>query len=209
MSGMERRAAFDLSAQQLDLDSKLVAATERLATAFDTLLRTAARAQNLSPLQARLLVLIRQRGREAPRAGALAKAFDVTPPTVSDALASLAAKGLVRRAAGAGDAPGVRLRLTPAGRAVARRVIAWADPARAGLGPLPRDEKLRALSALMAWITRLQASGLISVARMCITCRFFRRDVHLGTAAPHHCELLKRPLAEGDLRVDCPEHAAA
>jgi DNA-binding MarR family transcriptional regulator len=203
------RAVFDLHAQQLDLDSRIVAATERLSVAHDGLLRSAARAEGLSPLQARLLVLLHQRGRDAPRAGALARAFDVTPPTVSDAAATLAGKGLVRRAAGAGDGRAVALRLTPAGRAVARRVLAWADPARAGLAALPRAGKLATLGVLTSWIASLQADGLVSVARMCVTCRFFRRDVHPGARAPHHCTLLDRPLAEADLRVDCPEHAAA
>ena len=59
---------------------------------------------------------------------------------------------------------------------------------------------------LMRLIGTLQGSGVVTVARMCVTCRFFRRDVHPGSASPHHCGLLDVPLGVGDLRADCPEH---
>jgi hypothetical protein len=62
---------------------------------------------------------------------------------------------------------------------------------------------------LMELTGSLQRSGLITVARMCVTCRFFRRDVRPGEASPHHCGLLDVPLGGPNLRVDCPEHEAA
>lgn len=55
----------------------------------------------------------------------------------------------------------------------------------------------------------LQRSGLITVARMCVTSRFFRRDVYPAEASSHHCGLLDVPLGDSYLRVDCPEHEAA
>jgi hypothetical protein len=43
---------------------------------------------------------------------------------------------------------------------------------------------------------------------MCVTCRFFARDAHpTDGARPHDCALLGSPLSDGELRVDCPEHA--
>jgi DNA-binding MarR family transcriptional regulator len=206
---MKRPAVFQLPAQADDLDSRIVAAAERLGTALESLLRGASRADGLSPLQGRVLVLLLQRGHDAPRSGALARAFDVTPPTISDALAALAAKGLVRREPAAGhDARSVASRLTPRGRAVARRLATWADPARALVGGSSED-RVRTLGVLMTWIAALQRGGLVSVARMCLTCRFFRREAHRGAVAPHHCALLDVPLGDETLRVDCPEHEAA
>jgi hypothetical protein len=60
----------------------------------------------------------------------------------------------------------------------------------------------------MHLIAALQNVGIITLARMCRTCRFFRPDHHPG-GAPHHCALLDKPLAERELRLDCPEHEAA
>ncbi|HEX2098039.1 MAG TPA: hypothetical protein VHF46_03175 [Rubrobacteraceae bacterium] len=59
---------------------------------------------------------------------------------------------------------------------------------------------------LMNFIASLQRAGIITVARICVTCRFFLRDEHLNSDSPHHCTLLAAPLAGSDLRVDCPEH---
>jgi hypothetical protein len=47
------------------------------------------------------------------------------------------------------------------------------------------------------------------VARMCVSCRFFRPEAHPGEESPHHCALLDLALARSDLRVDCPEHELA
>lgn len=206
---MKRPPVFDLTAQHLDRDARVVAAAERLATALDGLLRSAARAEGVSPLQARTLVLLLQRGHQAPRAGELARAFDVTPPTVSDAVAALTAKRLVRREREGGDARAASLRLTPAGRAAARRLSAWAEPARSALEGVASADKQATLDALTAWLAALQRAGIVSVARMCVTCRFFVRDAHPGARASHHCRLLDLPLAASELRVDCPEHQAA
>jgi hypothetical protein len=62
---------------------------------------------------------------------------------------------------------------------------------------------------LMDLIGSLQKSGLITVARMCVTCRFFRPDAHPGESSPHHCALLNVALSGSDLRADCPEHKLA
>jgi DNA-binding transcriptional ArsR family regulator len=115
---MRRPAVFLLPAQAEDLDSRIVAAAERLGTALDRLLREASRAEGLSPLQARVLVLLLQHGRDAPRAGALARAFDVTPPTLSDAVSALAGRGLVRRAPA--GSPAGRIPRGPGSAAAAR-----------------------------------------------------------------------------------------
>jgi hypothetical protein len=48
----------------------------------------------------------------------------------------------------------------------------------------------------------------VSVARLCLTCRFFGPDAHPGAARRHHCALLDLPLGDAALRVDCPDHQA-
>jgi hypothetical protein len=62
---------------------------------------------------------------------------------------------------------------------------------------------------LMRLISTLQGAGVITVARMCVSCRFFRPDAHSGSSSPHHCTLLRLPLSGADLRTDCPEHEPA
>ena len=85
----------------------------------------------------------------------------------------------------------------------------WADPVKQHLEHFPPGEREAVMRFLMDLTGALQRSGLITVARMCVTCRFFRRDLRPGKASPHHCALLDVPLGGHNLRVDCPEHEAA
>jgi DNA-binding MarR family transcriptional regulator len=171
--------------------------------------REQARERNLSPIQAQFLVYLLHHTVELRRVSQLAREFDLTQATVSDAVASLETKGFVRREQWPEDRRVVTLRLTPDGEELARSLSDWADPLKEHLERFSPGESEAAMSFLMGLTGSLQRSGLITVARMCVTCRFFRRDVHPGNASPHHCGLLDVPLGGHNLRVDCPEHEAA
>jgi DNA-binding MarR family transcriptional regulator len=137
------------------------------------------------------------------RIGVLADELDVTHPTVSDAVAVLRRKGLVDRDPGSRKAA---LSLSARGRAVAAGLADWDQRTRDELGDLPVDDKQAALGLLLDLIAGLQRSGAISIARMCVTCRFFRRDAHPDSIQPHHCALVDAPMGTGELRIDCAEH---
>lgn len=72
----------------------------------------------------------------------------------------------------------------------------------------PPEQQLALMDALYGVIAELQRAGVITIARMCVTCRHFRPDVHHGER-PHHCALFELPLAQRNLRIDCPEHERA
>ena len=146
---------------------------------------------------------------ELRRVSQLAREFDLTKATVSDAVASLETKGLVQREQWPEDRRVVTLRLTPDGEKLATTLSEWADPVREHLEHFSPEEREAVMRFLIELIGSLQRSGLITVARMCVTCRFFRQDLHPGEASPHHCGLLDVPLGGADLRVDCPEHEPA
>lgn len=201
-------SVFDPSAQHDDVDARIVAALERLSQVFRVQLREEARRRNLSPIQAQFLIYLLHHDVELRRVSQLAREFDLTQATVSDAVASLKTKGLLRREQWPDDRRVVTLRLTPDGEELASGLSRWADPIREhveGFSPGERETVMRFLIELAG---SLQRSGLITVARMCVTCRFFRRDVHPGGDSPHHCGLLDVPLGGSNLRVDCPEHEA-
>jgi DNA-binding MarR family transcriptional regulator len=199
---------FDPSAQHHDVDARIVAALERLSQVFRVRLREEARRRNLSPIQAQFLVYLLHHDVELRRVSQLAREFDLTQATVSDAVASLETKGLLRREQWPEDRRVVTLRLTPEGDGLATSLSNWADPIREHVEGFSKGERETAMGFLMELAGSLQRSGLITVARMCVTCRFFRRDVRPGEASPHHCGLLNVPLGGSDLRVDCPEHEA-
>ena len=186
-----------------DVDSKLVAALERIGQALRVQTWDKAKRHGLSPTQLQLLLRL---GTDPPgrrRIGVLAAELDVTHPTVSDAVAVLQRKGLVDR-----DAAGRRAAwsLSARGRALAEDLADWDGRTREQLANVPAAEKQATLRLLLDLIAGLQRSGAITVARMCVTCRFFRRDAHPETAQPHHCALVDVAMGDGDLRVDCAEH---
>ncbi len=207
---------FDLDDQHSDLNAKVVAALERLGTAMRGLLRVEARKHGLSPIQLQILIQIGQRASDE-QVGALAARFDVTPPTVSDAVASLVAKGLVERHAGA-DRRNVLLALTEHGEAVKRAAEGWADGVTRHVASLPLAVRYATFDGLTELIERLHDDGVVTVARMCRTCRFLRRGgvpreaalddlpAMAASNAPYWCALLEIPLRDDDLRVDCPDY---
>jgi DNA-binding MarR family transcriptional regulator len=199
-------SVFDPSAQHGDVDSKVVAALERLGEVFRLLLREKAQEHGLSPIQARFLVYLLHHGVELRRVSQLAREFGLTQATVSDAVDSLEAKGFIGREPWPADRRVVTLRLTPEGELLAAELSAWADPIREHLRNSSPGESEVVMRFLMQLIGSLQRSGVITVARMCITCRFFQPDIHPDADSPHHCGLLDVPLAGSDLRIDCPEH---
>jgi DNA-binding MarR family transcriptional regulator len=186
-----------------DVDAKLVAALERVGQALRVQMWDKAKQHGLSPTQLQVLLRLASDPPARRRIGVLAGELDVTHPTVSDAVAVLRRKGLVDRDRGSRKAA---LSLSARGRAMADGLADWDQRTRQQLADLPVGDKHATLRLLLDLIAGLQRSGAITVARMCITCRFFRRDGHPGSTQPHHCALVDAPMGAGDLRVDCAEH---
>jgi DNA-binding MarR family transcriptional regulator len=202
-------SVFGPSSQQGGVDGKIVASLERLAQVFRVLLREEAHKRDLSPIQAQFLVYLLFHDVKLRRVSRLAEEFDLTRATVSDAVSSLEKKALIQRESWPEDMRVVTLRLTPAGEKLAAELSTWANIVEEHLRASSPEEKEVVVRFLMNLIASLQRSGIITVARMCVTCRFFRRDEHPNSDSPHHCALLDVSLAGSDLRADCREHELA
>ena len=202
-------SVFEPSSQHGDVDKKIVAALERLSQAFRVLLQEEAQRQSLSPIQARFLVHLLHHSDELGRVGRLAAEFGLSRATVSDAVGTLEAKSLVYREPWLRDRRVATLRLTAEGKEVAAGLSGWADVVEEQLGSFAPGEKEAVMRFLMRLISELQGAGVITVARMCVSCRYFSPDAHPRSASPHHCALLDLPLSGADLRTDCPEHEPA
>jgi DNA-binding MarR family transcriptional regulator len=191
------------------LPERLVTGLAKVGMALRHAARLEARVRGLSPTQAEILILLdRPGGPSAP--GALARELGVGLPTVSEAVGALVAKRLVRRERAADDARSVVLRLTPAGRRRARALAHWPEALLfADLGRLSAEEQVVLLRTVTRLIRSLQERGLIPVAKMCETCRFFRPHVHPDPRRPHHCAFVDAPFGEASMRLDCPDHEPA
>jgi DNA-binding MarR family transcriptional regulator len=186
------------------VDPKLVAAIDRLGQALRVQMGHVARAHGLTSTQLQLLLRLRVDPPERRRVGALAAELDVTLPTVSDSITTLERKGLVERVPDPSDGRGVRIVLTDLGHGVAEAADAWQARAQRLLGAVSERDKERALGFLVGLLAELHREGLVSIARMCVTCRFFREGG--GSDGDDRCALLDLDLGPGDIRVDCPDH---
>jgi DNA-binding MarR family transcriptional regulator len=164
--------------------------------------------RGLTPTQGQALALLRANP-GGLRLGELAAQLGVTAATTSDSVAALARKGLVAKLPLAGDGRAVLVRLTPAGVREAAAAAAWPDFLLEAVDQLEPAEQAAFLRGLVTMIRTLQQRGRIPVARMCVSCRFFRPYRHPGEALPHHCAFVDAPFGDGELRLDCPDHAAA
>lgn len=180
-----------------------------LAAAFDRLMRARrlqrqqiATQHRLSPLQVDLLTMVSQGSPPEPTVGALATELGVSQPTATESLRTLERKGLVERRRADDDRRRRSVHLTSVGTRLAHALEAADRQLVSALSSLDSSTQETVLHALLSVIAGLVDAGAITVARTCLTCRFHRSDAH----GAHHCTLLARDLAPGELRVDCAEH---
>ncbi len=164
--------------------------------------------QWLPPLQAQTLRLLYRRSGQDTTVSVIAGELAVTMPTVSEMLRVLLAKGMVKKIQSKDDHRVYRIELTPKGRREATRLSEW-PYLRAATTQLSETEQVTMLRGVIKIIRGLQQQGEVSIARMCVTCQYFRPNQHKDSLTPHHCEYVDAPFADQSLRIDCADYLAA
>ena len=190
------------------LDKRVTIGLAKIGIALKQQAWAEAGGRGLTPTQGQVLALLRANP-EGLRLGALAEQLGVTAATTSDSVTALQRKGLVTKEPMAGDGRGVIVLLTPTGTREAAAAAAWPDFPLEAVGELSTVEQATFLRALVSMIRTLQEKGRIPVARMCVSCRFFRPYQHDNPARPHHCAFVDAPFGDGELRLDCPDFRTA
>ncbi len=184
---------------------QFIAALERLSSALRSLQWNAAYAEGLYPLQLQVLMLCSSRRGQALTPSSIAAELNVTAPTMSDTLAALERKGLIERKSNPDDRRGVIVQLTADAERLLQRMRAWDEPLHVALARIPISHRELAYQTLLELLRELYYSGVITVPRMCLTCRWLRYSEQQVTT-PYYCELLAMELVPLDLRLDCPDH---
>lgn len=91
------KSPFDPKNQLNDIDSKIIAGLERISEAFRVLIWNRIKNLTISPLQFQILIFIDSHSKNLTTVGHLAREFNMTPATISDAVASLEQKKLIKR----------------------------------------------------------------------------------------------------------------
>src|SRR5690606_2011428 len=129
-------------------------------------------------------------------------------PTISDSVRVLVKKKLLERSPDPRHPRATLLSLTRRGAELGARARSWPEFMAAAGEDLDPAEQRAFYSGVVKMIRSLQEQALIPTTSMCVTCTHFRPNVRDG-ASPHHCAFVDAPLADEQLRLDCPEHALA
>ncbi len=162
----------------------------------------------LSPTQAQILSLLQAKGK-GMRLSELAEGLAVTPATASDAVRVLDEKGLVQKMRSSQDGRAIAITLTPKGKTLAAQTSCWSDLLLDAVGELSELEQTVFLRGLIKMIRKLQETGQIPIAKMCVSCRFFQPNRYPDSDRPHHCSLVDAPFGDRNLRLECSDQIAA
>lgn len=167
---------------------------ERLSALIQQSVRDDGARHGLLPIHVQILRYLAQANRYSDLPIAIADYFGITRGTVSQSLAVLVRKGLVRKEADARHGRRIHLKLTPAGEAVLQD--SWSGKveaalAVAGLDPTPLEDMLRSVLVALQQLNGQRPFGV------CRQCAHFLRE---GDGA--RCGLTAEPLAmEQTLRI--------
>ncbi|MFV0301143.1 MAG: MarR family winged helix-turn-helix transcriptional regulator [Paracoccus sp. (in: a-proteobacteria)] len=186
--------------------NQIVVALQRLALFWRASQWEMAKGLGLNPTQCEILIRVAAR---PERLADLTPVLGISQASLSDSVAALNRKGLVRRRPDPQDGRARQIAATEAGRALVARMPQAPDAlqeAVAGLGSAGTAGLLRALTLI---IRSLQEARAIPVQRMCLTCRHFHPHVHDDPTQPHHCGLVDAAFGDAALRLDCADHETA
>ncbi|MGV8815998.1 MAG: MarR family winged helix-turn-helix transcriptional regulator [Gelidibacter sp.] len=192
------KSIFNTGHQQMIVASKIVIGLERVSELFKVLLWEHAKATGLSPTQIQLLIFIANHKPDFCNVSHLANEFNVTKPTISDAVKALDKKELIIKDFSGVDNRSYTIHLSDKGKTMVSKIQSFTDPIKKRLVNLDGLDNLYA--TLTELIYGLHKSGLLTVQRICFACKF-----HEVNDDNHHCNLLNKPLQNNDIQLDCPE----
>lgn len=195
-----KKSAFDTESQQKDLTSKVVVGLERISEVFKTLLWDQAKATGLSPIQIQILVFVTYHKPDLCKVSYLAQEFNVTKPTISDAVRVLLLKDLIEKKDAGQDSRSYIIGLTEKGRKMVSDIEQFADPIGSQIDKMNQEQLSGMYKSLTDLIYQLNRTGVLSVQRTCYMCNFYEKQ-----ADGHFCHFLNQKLLDTEIRIDCPE----
>ncbi|MEM9361149.1 MAG: MarR family winged helix-turn-helix transcriptional regulator [Bacteroidota bacterium] len=193
-------STFNPKQQEKDISSKIVAGLERISEVFKVLLWEKAKLVGLSPIQIQLLIFIAFHRQELCNVSHLAKEFNVTKPTISDAIRVLDKKGMVSKDFSSSDNRSYSLRLTDLGQELVATTHDFATPLKAQVDSFNTNQLESLSTTINELIYKLNRTGILTVQRTCYGCTFYRKNTNSD-----YCNLLQKKLATTEIRLDCPE----
>jgi DNA-binding MarR family transcriptional regulator len=191
------------------MTTQLVAGLEKIGLAMKSRTWRREGRAGLGPLQRQVLTLLRSKPGQRATVSTVANELAVRLPTASEVIATLERKQLVRRRRDTSDGRVVMAQLTAKGNRSCMPSAGMPDRLATATDTLSSPEQVLLLTSLVKVIRSLQEQGEISVARMCVSCQYFRPNQYDNADRPHHCDYLNASFGDRSLRLDCHEYEAA
>jgi DNA-binding MarR family transcriptional regulator len=191
---------FSPTEQIENLDAKVIACIERLATLFKSNLQDVAKQYKLTPLQAQLLIFIAEHPPKLCSVTMLAKEFSVSKPTASDSLKTLVNKKYIEKLDNIDDARAFSFAIVNSAMPMVNKLTEFGLKMSNSLSALNENELPQIYDLNLKMLNIFSQSGLIS-CRMCYSCQYYQQS-----GEGFYCHLMKKELPAEALRLDCPEH---
>ncbi len=185
----------------MNLEAKILNGLERLSEALKALLWEKAKVHGISPIQIQMLLFVANHKTEICSVSYLAKEFNVTKATVSDAVRVLLKKGYLEKDFSPMDNRRYNLSLTPLGTELVSNLCEYATPFEEELSLFQEQDLSAVYDTLAKLIFQLNQRDLIQVQRTCFNCKYYNGDKKNN----HYCNFLKSKLKRQEIRLDCNE----
>ena len=195
-----KKSTFNPEQQQKDISSKIVAGLERVSEVFKILLWEKAKLVGLSPIQIQILIFIAFHKQNLCNVSHLAKEFNVTKPTVSDAIRVLDKKGIIKKDFSSSDSRSYSISFSDLGTKIATQTYDFSLPLKKQIESFNPTELESLFGTLSELIYKLNRNGILSVQRTCYGCKFYQKNQETD-----YCNLLQKKLLNQEIRLDCPE----
>ncbi|AXT58447.1 winged helix-turn-helix transcriptional regulator [Aquimarina sp. MMG015] len=195
------KSIFNIPFQHEDINAKIVIGLERISEIFRVLLWEYSKELKISPIQIQILIFVAYHKESQCTVSHLAKEFNLTKPTISDAVKVLEQKKLISKNKTSTDSRSYHISLTLNGKKSVSETENFANPIRKQIDTLNFEEQQSLFSTLSSLIYKLNKSGVLSVQRTCFACKFYEKKSETND----FCNLIQKDLSSNDIRLDCPE----
>ena len=194
-------STFNPKKQEEDIASKIIAGLERVSEVFKVLLWEKTKLVGLSPIQIQILIFIKYHNDNLCNVSHLAKEFNITKPTVSDAIKVLGKKALIVKDYSNSDNRKYSISLSALGNDIVSKTYDFSNPLKKHIDNFSNTELERLFGTLSQLIYKLNRTGILKVQRTCFGCKYYQKNKDID-----YCNLLQKELSNQEIRLDCPEY---
>ena len=185
----------------MNLESKIVNGLERISEAIKASLWEKAKLYGISPTQIQILIFINTHKTEICNVSYMAKEFNITKATISDAVRVLLNKKFLEKDLSPMDKRRYNLILTTLGNDLVGKLSEYVTPFREALSVFELENLNTVFDTLTKLIYQLNQLDIIQVQRTCFNCKHYTGN----RTDSHYCNLLSSKLKNQEIRLDCNE----